>query len=330
MTLARFAFSFLIVFGLSSAAQAACDPRVDRNCTDDSSDRIERERRARESEITSPRRYDPASSPSTRNGFDAGSGGGGGGRTRSLSTGGGTSPTPSGSEGGAPPPSAANGHRGFRDGGALPRVGSSAPGGSARPLQPVRAYLRASQIPPEGAGAYGLVVFHSRPTPASRAKLKMVCTSFVAFFPRQETATAAVRDQMITVWPLDNPDAIQARNDDCDFAVDHYDLIASQAAMSDAQRQRADFGGEGPYLVGWSPSNTRGVPDALVLVVDMSADNRQADIDNKFLFWKNKIIDDPAAWRHGWSTERVRVSIRNFADEYGQSMLDAIKLIGSK
>jgi hypothetical protein len=212
----------------------------------------------------------------------------------------------------------------------LPRVGSSGPGGGARPLQPVRAYLRASQIPPAGAGAYGLVVFHSRPTPASRAKLKMVCTSFVAFFPRQETATAAVQDQMITVWPLDNPDAIQAKNDDCDYAVDHYDLIASEAAMSDAQRQRANFGGEGPYLVGWSPSNTRGVADALVLVVDMSADNRQADIDNKFLFWKNKIIDDPSAWRNGWSTERVRVSIRNFADEYGQSMLDAIKLIGGK
>lgn len=209
-------------------------------------------------------------------------------------------------------------------------VGSSGPGGGARPLQPVRAYLRASQIPPAGAGAYGLVVFHSRPTPASRARLKMVCTSFVAFFPRQETATAAVRDQMITVWPLDNPEAIQARNDDCDYAIDHYDLIASEAAMSDAQRQRAYFGGEGPYLVGWSPSSTRGVPDALVLVVDMSADNRQADIDNKFLFWKNKIIDDPAAWRHGWSTERVRVSIRNFADEYGQSMLDAIKLIGPR
>jgi hypothetical protein len=330
MTLARFTFSFLIVFGLSSAAHAACDPRVDRNCRDESSDRLERERVAPGTETAAPRRYDPPA-PSTSRGFDGPPGGGGGGQTRSGSTGGGTTQTGSGSAGGGQPPSAANGERGFsRNGGGAPRVGSSGPGGGARPLQPVRAYLRASQIPPAGAGAYGLVVFHSRPTPASRAKLKMVCTSFVAFFPRQETATAAVQDQMITVWPLDNPDAVQASNDDCDYAVDHYDLIASQAAMSDAQRQRADFGGEGPYLVGWSPSNTRGVPDALVLVVDMSADNRQADIDNKFLFWKNKIIDDPSAWRNGWSTERVRVSIRNFADEYGQSMLDAIKLIGGK
>jgi hypothetical protein len=316
MTSARFAFSLLVLFSLSSAAHAACDPRVDRDCRDESSPRTETH-----APVPDIRPPSHAPAPSTGDVLDRPSGGGGGG----------------GSAGGGHPPSAANGGGGHsRNGGggaesrALPRVGSSGPGGGARPLQPVRAYLRASQIPPAGAGAYGLVVFHSRPTPASRAKLKMVCTSFVAFFPRQETATAAVQDQMITVWPLDNPDAIQAKNDDCDYAVDHYDLIASEAAMSDAQRQKANFGGEGPYLVGWSPSNTRGVADALVLVVDMSADNRQADIDNKFLFWKNKIIDDPSAWRNGWSTERVRVSIRNFADEYGQSMLDAIKLIGGK
>jgi hypothetical protein len=198
----------------------------------------------------------------------------------------------------------------------------------ARPLQPVRAYLRAKEIPPVGAGAYGLVVFHSKPTSANRSKLMMVCRSFVAFFPRNETATVPLQDQMITVWPLDNPAARQAKKDDCDYAIDHHDLIASESAISDAQLQRANFDGEGPYLVGWSPSKARGVPDALVLVVDMSADNSQAQIDQKFLFWKNKIVEDPSAWRNGFSIERVRVAIRLFADQYGQAMLDAIKLIG--
>jgi hypothetical protein len=198
----------------------------------------------------------------------------------------------------------------------------------AAPLQPVRAYLRAKDIPPAGAGAYGLVVFQSRPTPASRAKFIMVCRAFVAFFPRNETSSVPVKDQMITVWPLDNPDAKQAIKDDCDYVLDHYDLVASEAAIRDAQKQHANFEGEGPYLVGWSPSKARELPDALVLVVDMSADNTQADIDNKFRFWKNKIVEDPSLWRNGWSVEAVRVAIHNFADEYGQAMLDAIKLIG--
>src|SRR5438445_803880 len=84
----------------------------------------------------------------------------------------------------------------------------------------------------------------------------------------------------------DSADARQAKKDDCDYVVAHYDLNASEAAISDARLQHASFDGEGPYLVGWSPSNTRGVPDKLVLVVDMSADNSQALIDHKFLFWK--------------------------------------------
>ena len=60
----------------------------------------------------------------------------------------------------------------------------------------------------------------------------------------------------------------------------------------------------------------------------MSADNSQAEIDAKFQFWKNKIVQDPSAWRDGFSLERVRVAIHNFADQYGQAMLDAIKLVG--
>jgi hypothetical protein len=203
-------------------------------------------------------------------------------------------------------------------------------GSTVKPLLPVRAYLRAKEIPPDGAGAYGLVVFHSRPTSANRSKLLMVCKSFVAFFPLNETATVPLKDRMITIWPVDNPDAKEAKTDDCNYAVDHYDLIASESAIGDAQLQHAKFDGEGPYLVGWSPSNTRGIPDQLVLVIDMSTDNSQALIDHKFLFWKKKIVEDPSLWRSGFSIEGVRVAIHDFADQYGQAMLDAVKLIGEK
>jgi hypothetical protein len=190
--------------------------------------------------------------------------------------------------------------------------------------------LRAKDIPPVGAGAYGLVVFHSKATPANRSKLKMVCNAFVAFFPRQETSRVPLIDQMVTVWPLDNPDAKQAKKDDCDYAINHYDLNASEAAIKDARLQSAKFDGEGPYLVGWSPSNARGAPDKLVLVIDMSADNSQALIDQKFLFWKKQIVEDPSRWRNGFSIESVRAAIRIFADQYGRAMLDAIKLVGGK
>jgi hypothetical protein len=71
------------------------------------------------------------------------------------------------------------------------------------------------------------------------------------------------------------------------------------------------------------------LPDKLVLIVDMSADNSQDSIDHKFLFWKNKIVENPELWRGGWSLEGVRVSIKEFSDQYGKDMLNAIKLIGA-
>jgi hypothetical protein len=197
-------------------------------------------------------------------------------------------------------------------------------------LIPVRQYLRAQSIPPAGAGAYGLVVFQSKPTPASQRKLMMVCHSFIAFFPRSETSHVSISDQMVTVWPLDEPDSEKAKADDCDFVLKHYDLVASAAAMNDARMQHATFNGEGPYLVGWSPSNARGLPDKLVLVIDMSADNTQEAIDHKFLFWKNKIIQDPAAWRGGWSIDALRIAIKQFADQYGSDLVKAITLVGAK
>ncbi len=156
----------------------------------------------------------------------------------------------------------------------------------------------------------------------------MICNSFVAFFPRSETATAPLKDQMITIWPVAKPEASELKRDDCDFAVSHYDLNAAELAMKDARRQHASFDGEGPYLIGWSPSSDRGLPDKLVLVIDMSADNSQALIDQKFLFWKKQIVEDPAKWRSGFSIESVRAAIRIFADQYGQAMVEAIKLVG--
>ena len=133
---------------------------------------------------------------------------------------------------------------------------------------------------------------------------------------------------MITVWPLENPKAEKAINDDCEHNIENYDLNASSPAIRDARLQGASFDGEGPFLVGWSPSNARGASDKLVLVVDMSADNSQALIDQKFLFWKRQIVEDPSRWRNGFSVESVRAAIRIFADQYGQSMLEAIKLVG--
>lgn len=197
-------------------------------------------------------------------------------------------------------------------------------------LTPVRRYLDARDIPPPGGGAYGIVAFRYKATPASRAKLIMVCESFIAFFPPGETSGVPISNQMVTVWPVDNLELENAKDDNCDYLIDHYDLTAAESAIRDAKHQLVKFDGEGPYLIGWSPSSARGIPDKLVLVIDMSNDNDQATIDHRFLFWKNKIVEDPLLWRNGFSVDGVRTAIRNFADKYGKGLLDSIRLVGGR
>jgi hypothetical protein len=195
-------------------------------------------------------------------------------------------------------------------------------------LTPVRSYLKSDQIPPPGVGAYGIVAFRARPTTASRQRLLMTCASFVSYLPRQDSIPASVplSDYMLTVWPLDNPDANEAKKDDCGYVIDHYDVYAADSAIADAQQQGAHFGAEGPFLIGWSPSNARGVKDKVVLVVDMSSFESQDSFDHAFRFWKEKIIQDPTLWRHGFSIESMRLAVRDFVDHYGSSIISAVNV----
>ena len=199
-------------------------------------------------------------------------------------------------------------------------------------LHPVRSYLRAGDIPPPTVGAYGVVAFRSRPTPASRARLLGVCNAYRAYLPRQDTLppSVPVGGQMVTVWPLDQPGAPEAARDDCGFVIDHYDLYGGISAIQDAERQGARLDSNGPFLIGWSPSNARGVRDKVVLVVDLSSFDSQASFDEAFLFWQRKVVQNPELWRSGFAVERVRLAIRDFVDHYGAAILGAVKLFGGQ
>jgi hypothetical protein len=199
---------------------------------------------------------------------------------------------------------------------------------SASRLVPVREFLRSVQIPPQDYGAYGVMAFRAKATPVSRARLKMACTAFTATLARNQDVpkSVAVKDRMLTVWPLDDPDAKEAKADDCEFLLDHYELYAADSAIEDARKQGAHFGDEGPFLIGWSPSNTRAVPDKLVLVIDMSGLSSQDSFNQMLRFWKEKIVQDTEMWRQGFSIDRFRLSVRDFVDHYGDTILSAAHL----
>ena len=199
-------------------------------------------------------------------------------------------------------------------------------------LTPVRSYFRAADIPPPEVGAYGVIALRGKPTSASRARLFKVCASFTTHLPRAEALPKFVplKDRMLTIWPLDDPSAPEAKADDCKFAIEHYDLYGGLSAIQDAKRQGAKLDGRGPFLIGWSPASSRGSPDRLVLVVDLSPFESQDSFDSAFLFWQKKIVEDPMLWRSGFSIEGIRLAIRDFVDRYGQDVMKATRLWGIK
>jgi hypothetical protein len=157
----------------------------------------------------------------------------------------------------------------------------------------------------------------------------MLCTAYTSSLPSQDDVPDDVpsRSRMVTIWPMDGklPDAAR-RTPDCKTALDHYSLFSGQSAIRDASRQGQNMDGQGPFLIGWAPSGSRYLPDAVVLVVDMSGLRSQASFDEALMFWQRKVIEDPSMWQAGFSSERLRLAIRDFVDRYGTDIVQAIRI----
>jgi hypothetical protein len=188
--------------------------------------------------------------------------------------------------------------------------------------------LPAAAIPPPGVGAYGVAALRAKPTPASQERLLRFCRAFLASLPSQAEVSERVplSQQMVTVWPIEDPSLTPPGHESCDVMLDRYDLFAGQAAIADADAQGRDLSGEGPFLIGWSPSNSRGVPDAIVLVLDMSRFETQRSFDEALTFWQRRIVEDPELWRSGFQAWRLRLVVRDFADHYGTGILKGLHL----
>ncbi len=197
-------------------------------------------------------------------------------------------------------------------------------------LTPAAVFLPPESIPPAGVGAYGIMALRAQPTDASTGRLTMACKAFLASLPPQESlpTSIAVADQMLTIWPLLSSGLAEAECGSCPHLLEHYALFAGQAAIADAEVAAGALHGAGPFLIGWSPSNKRGVPDAVVLVVDMSGLQTQERFDDAFRFWQEKVIGDPQLWRNGFDAERLRLSVKDFVDRYGTAIQSAVKLWG--
>jgi hypothetical protein len=211
------------------------------------------------------------------------------------------------------------------------RAVSDAPAAPGREpeLRAVRALIEPAEMPPREVAGYGIVAFTSRPQPHDVERYKTICEAYKATLPSQTELPpdTPLSEQMITYWPILDKNTPEARRADCPHLVANYALRLGLDAIHDADKKKEEMASRrGPFLIAWAPSGSRFLPDALVLVFDLSSFDGERSFTEVFQAWRQQITDKPELWRHGgFDVEAVRRIIRDTFDRYGDGLMRLIK-----
>lgn len=201
-----------------------------------------------------------------------------------------------------------------------------------------RAFAGPNDLPPNIFKAYGIIVFPDRP---DQDRGTIFCRAYVSsLLSRNKLNLRGIPDnqQMITVWPIDEPSVVANLHEQpniCQTAVAHYDLFQSLQALEeikDVERRTIGHAGSlrekrGPFLLAWSPGDTKGDSNAIVLVSDLSSVNSFEQAQLEFRRWREDIQLEPQFWNSGWDIEMLRITIQRWADG-SPSSLAVHKLVG--
>ena len=212
---------------------------------------------------------------------------------------------------------------------ARPGTPSSIRGPTVAELRAVRALIEPADMPPREVAGYGIVAFTTRPLPHDVERYTHVCEAYKATLTSQAELPpdTPLSEEMITYWPIAHKNTPEAKRADCAHLVSNYALRLGLDAIQDADKRKEGLANRrGPFLIAWAPSDSRFVPDALVLVMDLSALDGERSFTEVFQDWRQHITDNPELWRRGgFNIEAVRRIIRDTFDRYGDGLLRLIK-----
>lgn len=204
-----------------------------------------------------------------------------------------------------------------------------------------RAFAGLGELPPDDFAAYGIVAFRSKASMTRRDEYDRylaICHGYYDAIPSAkilESRAVPLSQQMVTVWPIEDSAMANLLNgsalggdDPCVSAISSIDLITSRIAIQSAMSATGNlnFHNRGPYLIAWSPSAMFGQDNVPVLVADLSNVTTVSQSVGIFSAWINDIEQDPQLWRNGWSLEKLRTTLRLWADRWGPGVLSMVGL----
>ena len=185
---------------------------------------------------------------------------------------------------------------------------------------PARAYLPSDQQAPKGFGAYGYLVFTSRPSAITQSRYEHVVEAFLRALVSAQIDSPAIPPsrQMVTFLPVNLAEADISDDPTAQFLVQYYDYNRAALITSAAGKHAA----EGPILAAWRTPFEEAEGEGLVL--DLSHFS-EADLDRAFRIWKDRISRNPEAWTQGWNVIVFREEFRNLLQQYGTAILSVIQ-----
>jgi hypothetical protein len=191
-----------------------------------------------------------------------------------------------------------------------------------------RIFSGPDKYPPSDFGAYAILAFQSKAAPQDMERHLAICEAYRTTVPHFSELDIPLSEQLVTVWPIvseQNALATTAASgkDTCALAVEHYGLVASRKAIAHAEFAGVDIGVKrGPFLLAWSPTSKKGQDDAVVLSADLSGVRSLEQAKRVFRRWVRDIEEDSDLWNEdGWSVEKVKVVIGDWASEMGDKIL---------
>lgn len=195
-----------------------------------------------------------------------------------------------------------------------------------------RLFAGPTQYPPKDFLAYGIFAFPARASDYDRSRHIMFCNAYISTLPHSsELSHLPQSKQMVTVWPIESnliADSLnrKPRSKVCDIAVDKYALVSSLQAIKDAEYSgNVKAVGRGPYLIAWSPAREKGKRNTPVLITDLSEISSPEDANLFLSHWAKDIESNPSVWNNGFSIEKIRVSLRLWADTFGPKLMSAFQ-----
>lgn len=194
----------------------------------------------------------------------------------------------------------------------------------AAPGVPARDFLIRGEHP-EGFGAYGYLVLVGEPGMTSRERYLAICDTYIRSFEAvQEFETVDRGRLMPTFWLL--RDTLGVSTPQCDLLVSEYDYALATRIAGAVDR----LASLGPLLVAWrDPFSDTPDSSNTALVFDM-ADFAESDFERAFAIWRDRIAREPDTWHEGWERVLIREALRNYAEKYGEHILDFIDRLGER